>query len=110
MKTLNDTNRGIREQGARTLAKCTEACRTAGRKLKQLEEQLTERLTAEIRDGVPQKLIQQAMNEAEALAWSTRYPLLFLPVLAEEKIEGARQWTSRQQQILERQKTLTTVL
>ena len=93
--------RGIKAQGVGTLAKCAEACRTAARKLKQLEEQLTEKLTAEIQGGVPQKLIQQAMNEAEALAWSTRYPLLFLPVLAEEKIQGARQWASRQQQILE---------
>lgn len=108
---LNETNRwGIKEQGARTLAKCTEACRTAARKLKQLEEQLTEKLAAEIQGGVPQKLIQQAMNEAEALAWSTRYPLLFLPDLAEEKIQGARQWASRQQRILEQQRSLATVL
>jgi hypothetical protein len=111
MKTLNEMNGlGIREQGARTLAKCTEACRTATRKLKQLEEQLTQRITAEIQGGVPQQLIQQAMNEAEALAWSTKFPLLFLPELAEEKILSVRQWANRQHQILEQQRAHVTVL
>jgi hypothetical protein len=106
MKTLNETD----GWGIKTLTKCTEACRTAARKLKQLKEQLAEKLAAEIQGGIPQKLVQQAMNEAEALAWSTRYPLLFLPVLAEEKIQSVRQWTSRQQQILEHQRALKTVL
>lgn len=37
-----------------------------------------------------------AVNEAESLAWSTPYAHLFLPALAEEKIQYARQWASRQ--------------
>ena len=110
MRTTKETNGwGIKAKGAKTLAACTEACRTAARKLKQLEEQLTAKLAAEIQGGVPQQLIQQAMNEAEALAWSTRYPLLFLPELAAEKIQSARQWASRQQQILEHQMRRFTV-
>jgi hypothetical protein len=36
------------------------------------------------------------------LAWSTPYPLLFLPALAEEKVMGAAQWANRQQMILQR--------
>ena len=86
--------------GMGTLAKCTDFCRAASRKLKQLEEQLTRKISAEVQGSVPQKLIQRVMNEAGALAWSTRYPLLFLPDLAEEKIQSARQWASRQQEIL----------
>jgi hypothetical protein len=92
------------------LARCTAACRTAGRKLKQLEEQLAAKFFAETRGTIPGQLIQQAINEAEALAWSTRYPLLFLPELAEEKVRGARQWASRQQQILHQQDELVTNL
>ena len=55
---------------------------------------------------LPEPLVRQAATEAEALAWATPYPLLFLPVLVEEKIEGARQWASRQREILERQTAL----
>jgi hypothetical protein len=103
---MNTTNKmkgwGIKAKGVEALAKCTEACRAAARKLKQFEEQFAAKLAAEVQDGVPEQLIRQAMNEAEALAWSTRFPLLFLPELAEEKIHNARQWANRQHQILQR--------
>jgi len=36
------------------------------------------------------------VNEAESLAWSTPYTHVFLPALAEEKIQYLRQWTRRQ--------------
>jgi hypothetical protein len=100
MTTTIETNeRNNKALRAGTLAKCTELCRTAARKLKQLEEQLIKKLTADIQESVPRQLVQQAMNEAEALAWSTPYPLLFLPELAQEKIQSAQQWNRRQQQI-----------
>jgi hypothetical protein len=111
MTTTKETNGlevGSQREGM--LAKCTAACRTAARKLKQLEEQLAAKFAAEAMGTIPGQLIQQAMNEAEALAWSTRYPLLFLPELAEEKVRGARQWASRQQQILHQQNELVTIL
>jgi hypothetical protein len=102
MTTTIETNeRKVKAPGAGTLAKCTEICRNAARKLKQLEEQLMHKLTAETLDSVPQRLVRQAVNEAEALAWSTPYPLLFLPELAQEKVQSARQWSRRQQQILQ---------
>lgn len=50
----------------------------------------------------------QAATEAEALAWSTPYPLLFLPVLMEEKVHEARRWAARQRDILDRQRHLAT--
>lgn len=37
-----------------------------------------------------------AINEAESLAWSTPYPHLLFPTLAEEKIHYVWQWASRQ--------------
>src|SRR5271154_1225713 len=84
-----------RETKAGAFAKCTELCRAAARKLKQLEEQLVTKLVTEMEGSVPQHLVRQAMNEAEALAWASRYPLLFLPDLAEEKVQTARQWNNR---------------
>lgn len=42
--------------------------------------------------GLPQRLFQVALNEAEALAWETEYPQLLFPALAEEKIEAISAW------------------
>lgn len=39
---------------------------------------------------------QLALKEAESLGWATQYAHLFLPVLAEEKIESVRRWTGWQ--------------
>jgi hypothetical protein len=103
MKTTNEANgREIRAKGAGTMAKCADACIAVARKLKQLEEQFIAKLSAEAQNEVPQQVVEQVMNEAGALAWNTRFPLLFLPDLAEEKIASARQWAARQQDILRR--------
>jgi hypothetical protein len=40
-----------------------------------------------------------AINEAEGLAFSTSFAHLFFPALAEEKIQYARDWASRQCQV-----------
>lgn len=41
---------------------------------------------------LPQRLIQVALNEAEALAWETEYPQLVFPALAEEKVASVSKW------------------
>src|SRR5579859_5737556 len=51
--------------------------------------------------GSQQRVLELAVNEAEALAWETDYPLLVFPTLAQEKAEAATAWSWRQQQILE---------
>ncbi|HEX4644976.1 MAG TPA: hypothetical protein VH598_05145 [Verrucomicrobiae bacterium] len=79
-----------------------QTCRSLGAKIAQLKDKLVERLGGEVNDRLPKELFQQAFVEAEALAWSTPYPLLFLPALAEEKVLSAGQWAGRQRQILSR--------
>lgn len=71
-----------------------------------LKRRLTTRLAFESGQNLPDHVVKRAATDAEALAWSTPYPLLFLPALMEEKVEGARLWLSRQREILERQKAL----
>jgi hypothetical protein len=44
-------------------------------------------------------LVRLALNEAEALAWQTGFPRLFLPNLAMEKVDGILSWLRRQQLI-----------
>ena len=46
------------------------------------------------------RLLQLALNEAEALAWETDFPLLVFPTLAREKAEEAVAWNERQQALL----------
>jgi len=49
--------------------------------------------------GVHERVIQLAVNEAEALAWETEYPHLVFPALALEKVNGAAIWQQRQRLI-----------
>ena len=51
----------------------------------------------------------QAANEAAALAWVTRYPLLVFPALFEEKAEAALLRAERQEQVRQRSRELLAV-
>jgi len=63
-------------------------------KLNEYKVSLLEELSSE--SETFHQLARLAVNEAESLAWSTPYAHLFFPALVEEKIQYARQWTSRQ--------------
>lgn len=47
----------------------------------------------------PKRLLQLALNEAEALALQTGYPHLVFPVLAREKVQAAANWSRKQQSV-----------
>jgi hypothetical protein len=66
----------------------------------ELKSALAKRLSAEY-DGVASRLVHQAINEACALASLTLEPLLFLPALAEEKVQQAAAWSARQHSLLD---------
>jgi hypothetical protein len=53
--------------------------------------------------------LRRAANEAAAIAWTTPYPLLVLPVLFEEKAETAVLQAKRQAGIRERSRELLVV-
>ena len=46
--------------------------------------------------------LRRATNEAAALAWTTPFPLLFLPELLREKADAARRYVERQTALLKR--------
>jgi hypothetical protein len=54
-----------------------------------------------------EQLLQLALNEAESLAWQTRYPHLLFPTLAREKAEEVVAWRDRQQSLLHTNRPLT---
>lgn len=72
----------------------TELERLRGRLLQNL---LTETPAAEL--NAP---LHRAANEAAALAWLTPFPLLFLPVLFEEKAVDAKRRVNHQAEVLQR--------
>jgi hypothetical protein len=54
-----------------------------------------EREFALLRDRQP-RLLQHALNEAEAIAWQTGFPQLVFPSLALEKAHAVAAWEARQ--------------
>jgi hypothetical protein len=44
----------------------------------------------------PRHLVELAVNEAEATAWQTGYPLLAFPTLAAEKVRAVAKWNHPQ--------------
>jgi len=76
-------------------------------------ERLKTRLLAERletrRDAQSDGQLRRAANEAAALAWVTRYPLLVFPALFAEKAEAALLRAERQEQVRQRSRELLTV-
>lgn len=94
----------FRGQGRPVATPLSHHCQKTAMRSNLLKGRVARRIAADGGGRVPEQVFKQAATEAEALAWSTPYPLLFLPVLMEEKVEGARRWVKRQREILERQK------
>jgi len=47
----------------------------------------------------PDRLLQLAVSEAEALAWQTTYPQLVFPILAVEKVQALAAWSAAQESV-----------
>jgi len=56
---------------------------------------LVEREFSSLRQRQP-RLLRQALNEAEAIAWQTGFPQLVFPSLALEKARAVETWEHRQ--------------
>jgi len=107
MKTKNQmTSKQANIQVSSLWSKSVQACRNCVARMAELRNELMTRLAEEAKSRLSESLVHRALTEAEALADSTQYPLLFLPALAEEKILIARQRAERQREILKRQRTL----
>ena len=48
-----------------------------------------------------ERMLQLALNEAEALAWQTEYPHLVFPALAAEKVHSVADWNRHQRSVLQ---------
>jgi hypothetical protein len=97
-------NRLARPAGSPTISSLQRLSITGLNKLSELKERVTEQLMGEYGNSVSATLLSHAVREADAIAATTLFPSLFLPVLAEEKVRSASAWSSRQRRI--RQQTL----
>jgi len=75
------------------------ACLASCRKLLAQMEDIRQTILLEFREATDPRLLQLALNEAEALARQTPYPHLFFPELALEKAQSVRDWQARQQSL-----------
>ena len=67
--------------------------------LEELKDTLLRQLLGETTNPAQNTALQRAANDAAALAWATRYPLLVFPALLEEKARVALAQYRRQTQI-----------
>lgn len=74
-------------------------CVASYRRLLAQIEQVKATVVSEFRDRLEadQRVLELAVNEAEALAWESGFPQLLFPDLATEKAVAAAGWHERQQ-------------
>ena len=96
---LNQTNEGREKTTGGTTFKDT--CVACGKKIVARIARAKAAIFAESRRALEtqERLLQLALNEAEALAWQTNYPHLIFPTLATEKVQAVVVWNSRQQSV-----------
>jgi hypothetical protein len=95
MKQTN-TN-GNREGGGSFRNTCRCACRKMRAQIAGVKEAIFAESSRAI--AAPERLVRLALNEAEAAAWQTKYPHLFFPTLATEKVRAVADWNARQQSV-----------
>ena len=99
MKTNKDD--GLGRTNFTAQANFSERCVASCRKLLGQIENVKAQVMAEFRDRLDdhQRLLELAVNEAEALAWQTEFPQLLFPTLALEKARAVAGWHFRQQSL-----------
>ena len=74
--------------------------------LEQFKKQLLRAALSQATDAELYASLRRAANEAAAVAWMTPFPLLFLPLLFEEKIAAARRQYERAQSVRTRSRKI----
>ena len=85
------------------------ACRALCRKIRAQIAGVKEAIFAESSRALPapEQLVRLALNEAEAVAWQTKYPHLLFPALATEKVEAVAAWNARQESMWQSSPVIT---
>jgi hypothetical protein len=81
------------------LSACSSSCQKLVNKIQSIKRSL--RTEFRQRFNAHDHMLQLALNEAEALAHETDFPLLVFPTLAREKVEAVAAWRTRQEALWE---------
>ena len=97
------------DQSENAISQIKSACVTACRSLVSQMSKAKEAVLAEFRDGfhIPEHMVKLALNEAEALAWETKYPHLVFADLAAEKAQALLAWRSHQEETFNQSRATT---
>ena len=76
---------------------CLASCQKVLAQIRKARETLFEEARGALKSQ--EQLLRLALNEAEALAWETRYPHLVFPTLAAEKIQAVAAWDAHQRSV-----------
>lgn len=98
LETTNNRNTGESQTTAKTLRTvCTDCYQKVSAQIATARETIF----AESKQALaaPERLLRLALNEAEALAWETRYPQLVFPMLATEKVQAVAAWSANQKAV-----------
>ena len=82
---------------------------TAENRLEQLKATLLREMLAEVLEPRLNTALRRAANEAASVAWFTPFPLLFFPMLLEEKAAIARRQIERQRDIRQRSRGMLAI-
>ncbi|MBU6401521.1 MAG: hypothetical protein KGS61_14485 [Verrucomicrobia bacterium] len=108
-KTPHVPTRFTRETRFRLPVGAGPPSRPPAAELERLKEQLLRQLLPSPEPSWLQMPLRRAANDAVALAWTTPWPLLVLPLLLEEKAHAARKQAERQQDVLRRSRAIISV-
>ncbi|MGB8367764.1 MAG: hypothetical protein ACLPYZ_08930 [Limisphaerales bacterium] len=101
---LTSTN-GNRGNGGLLRKACGACCRKVRAQIAGVKEAIFAEYSRVF--PAPERLVRLALNEAEAVAWQTKYPHLIFPTLATEKVQAVAAWNARQQSVRENSPVIT---
>ena len=95
---MNTIENGTVQKDRSFLKACTASCQKAVARLRNARRSLFNEFRSRLhfRD----RLLYLALNEAEAMAQETEFPLLVFPTLAREKAEALAAWDRKQVALL----------
>jgi hypothetical protein len=106
---MKETTKRVRTRFAREVqfdVKTTPFRTEQTNELDRLKNRLLKQLLDEATNPEQNLLLRRAANDAAALAWVTRFPLLLFPTLLEEKARAALIQCERQAQVRQRTRNL----
>ena len=83
--------------GSAFSTKCLRSCRKILAEIRNAKDAIFTEARATL--NTHERMLQLALNEAEALAWQTEYPYLVFPALAAEKVHAVADWNRHQRSV-----------